>query len=392
MSLDSISQTIDRAMKSAGLDTRSPALQGVAATIHNALAAAGIAQRSPRPDADDQAAPIRRDAGEWTDAVARKPHEIDAEPANEPSLGTFVTRNFSNAAGARNYKLYVPPCYSGEPMPLLLMLHGCKQNPDDFAAGTRMNELAQQHGLLVAYPEQPRPANGSNCWNWFQAAHQGRGGEPSILAGIVGDVAAQYRIDSRRVFVAGLSAGAAMAVILGESYPEVFAAIGVHSGLPLGAAHDVASAFKAMHGGTPARAAAARSSAGVATIVFHGDHDKTVVVANAGAIVGHAIDSDAGATLQRETTALAGCTRTVFRNASGRSQVEQWLVHGGGHAWSGGSPKGSFTQPGGADASAEMVRFFLDRTGPSSSPVAQCAPTLHEPRDGPRTSSNASRP
>jgi poly(hydroxyalkanoate) depolymerase family esterase len=359
MSLDSISETIDRAMKSAGLDTRSAALQSVAATIQNALAAAGIAQRSRDPDSTNPA-PTQRVAGEWTDAVLLRPYDIDAEPANEPSLGTFVTRSFSNAAGSRNYKLYVPTCYSGEPMPLLLMLHGCKQNPDDFAAGTRMNELAQQHGFLVAYPEQPRPANGSNCWNWFQAAHQGRGGgEPSILSGIVGDVAAQVRIDARRVFVAGLSAGAAMAVILGQTYPDVFAAIGVHSGLPHGAAHDVASAFAAMHGRAPARAAAARP--GVATIVFHGDHDKTVVVANAGAIVGDAVGADAGLALERESTALAGCTRTVYRDAAGRAQVEQWLVHGAGHAWSGGSPKGSFTRPSGPDASAEMVRFFLAR-------------------------------
>lgn len=363
VTIDSIADTIDRALKSAGLEPRSPALQGVTETIRKALAAAGIAQRFAQAAPSDPPEPAakQRAVSDWTDALPLRPQRLDPAPANDPCVGEFVTCVFSNAAGSRNYKLYVPPTYAGEPMPLVMMLHGCKQTPDDFAAGTRMNELAQRHGFLVAYPEQTRPANGSNCWNWFQAPHQGRGGgEPAILAGIVGDVAAQYRIDLRRVFVAGLSAGAAMAVILGAAYPDVFAAVGAHSGLPLGAAHDVASAFAAMHGVAPARAAAAAQTA-VATIVFHGDRDKTVVVANAGAIVGQALGADADPALSRETTTRSGCTRTVYRDAAGRAQVEQWLVHGGGHAWSGGSTKGSFTQPGGPDASAEMVRFFFER-------------------------------
>lgn len=360
VSIDSISETIDRALKSAGLNTRSAALQGVATTIRRALAAAGIAQRLPQAGTAP-AAPKEHVAADWTDAVPLRPPVVDPIAANEPALGPFLSRSFSNAAGARGYKLYVPTSYAGQPMPLLLMLHGCKQNPDDFAAGTRMNELAQQHGFLVAYPEQPRPANGSNCWNWFQAPHQGRGGgEPSILAGIVGDVAAQYRIDSGRVFVAGLSAGAAMAVILGATYADVFAAVGVHSGLPHGAAHDVASAFAAMHGGAKASAAAAPGPR-AATIVFHGDQDKTVTAANATAIVGQALGAHAGPPLERESTATGVCTRVVYRDAAGRAQVEHWLVHGGGHAWSGGSTQGSFTNPTGPDASAEMVRFFFDR-------------------------------
>jgi poly(hydroxyalkanoate) depolymerase family esterase len=364
VSIDSITDTIDRALKSAGLEPRSQALRGVTETIRRALAAAGIAQRSPQAAASEPAA-TQRVVSDWTDALPLRPQRVDPAPANDPCAGEFVARVFSNAAGSRNYKLYIPPATAGaaagEPMPLVMMLHGCKQNPDDFAAGTRMNELAQRHGFLVAYPEQTRPANGSNCWNWFAAPHQGRGsGEPAILAGIVGDVAAQHRIDPRRVFVAGLSAGAAMAVILGAAYPDVFAAVGVHSGLPLGAAHDVASAFAAMHGAAPAGTAAAAPTA-VATIVFHGDRDRTVVVANAGAIVGQALGAHADAVLSREMTTHDGCTCTVYRDAAGRAQVEQWLVHGGAHAWSGGSTKGSFTQPDGPDASAEMVRFFLER-------------------------------
>jgi poly(hydroxyalkanoate) depolymerase family esterase len=359
VTIDSITDTIERALKSAGLEPRSAAFKGVTDTIQKALSAAGIAQRSPAAQSAEPAQPAARQrvVADWTDAVPLRPQRVDPAPANDPASGDFTTRSFSNAAGSRNYKLYVPPGYAGEPMPLVVMLHGCKQNPDDFAAGTQMNALAQQHGFLVAYPEQTRPANGSNCWNWFQAAHQGRGGgEPSILAGIVGDVAAQYRVDTRRVFVAGLSAGAAMAVILGAAYPDVFAAVGAHSGLPLGAAHDVPSAFVAMHGGAPAKAAAAAAQ-GVPTIVFHGDKDRTVAAANGQAIVMQAF----GAPLARETAASSDSTRTVYRDAQGRVQVEDWLVHGGGHAWSGGSTKGSFTNPRGPDASAEMVRFFLQR-------------------------------
>ena len=365
MTIDSITDTIERALKSAGLEPRSAAFKGVTDTIQKALRAAGIAQRSPAAQSGDPAEPVARPrvVADWTDAVPLRPQREDPAPANDPAGGDFITRSFSNAAGSRNYKLYVPSANANEPMPLVVMLHGCKQNPDDFAAGTRMNELAQQHGFLVAYPEQTRPANGSNCWNWFQAPHQARGGgEPSILAGVVGDIAGQYRIDTHRVFVAGLSAGAAMAVILGAQYPDVFAAVGAHSGLPLGAAHDVPSAFAAMHGGAPANAAsAAMARPGVPTIVFHGDQDHTVTAANGQAIVGQALSAQTGAQLQRETTASSDSTRTVYRDAEGRVQVEDWLVHGGGHAWSGGSTKGSFTNPRGPDASAEMVRFFLGR-------------------------------
>ncbi len=274
--------------------------------------------------------------------------------------GQFLTRRFSNAAGSRAYKLYVPSSCCGEPIALISMLHGCRQGPDDFAAGTRMNELAEQHGFLVVYPEQTARANGSNCWNWFEARHQVRGdGEPSILAGLTSEVIEQYRIDPRRVFVAGLSAGAAMAVILGVTYPEVFAAVGAHSGLPYGAAHDVASAFAAMHGSKTSLPG--RPAAGIATIVFHGDQDHTVSAANSSAIVGQAITAEQGRALEQATTATSEYTRTEYRDQAGRPHVEHWLVHGVGHAWSGGSTQGSFASAQGPNASAEIVRFFLER-------------------------------
>jgi poly(hydroxyalkanoate) depolymerase family esterase len=368
VTIESITDTIERALKSAGLEPRSPFLRGVSETIRKALARAGISRRAPRAEPAVRPEPVvaKESVDDWTDATLLRPQGLDPEAANDSAVGQFLARSFSNAAGSRAYKLYVPPGYSGEPMPLIVMLHGCKQNPDDFAAGTRMNELAQREGLLLAYPEQARSANGSNCWNWFQVQHQVRGGgEPAILAGIVGDVSAQYQIDTRRVYVAGLSAGAAMAVILGAAYPDVFAAVGAHSGVRQGAAHDVASAFAAMHrGAPPSDAAAAAARPTVATIVFQGDHDRTVVAANATAIVTQALGVQAGAELAPETITSDSCTRTVYRDPAGRARVEEWVVHGAGHAWSGGSSKGSFTNPQGPDASSEMVRFFLENAKP----------------------------
>lgn len=169
---------------------------------------------------------------------------------NEPepvAPGEFTAHTYGRGAAIRAYKLYVPALHSARPRPLLMMLHGCQQNPDDFAAGTRMNELADVHGFLVAYPAQTSRSNSASCWTWFEALEQEREGvEPSQLAGIVGAIAETHDVDMGSVFVAGLSAGAAMAVILGETYPEIFAAVGAHSGLPWGAAHNVLSAFFAM--------------------------------------------------------------------------------------------------------------------------------------------------
>jgi poly(hydroxyalkanoate) depolymerase family esterase len=249
-------------------------------------------------------------------------------------------------------------------MPLIVMLHGCQQNPDDFATGTRMNELAEREGFLVAYPAQSINANGSNCWNWYQARDQAReGGEPEIITGIVGDIAEKYAVDKRRVFAAGLSAGAAMAVILGTTRADLFAAVGVHSGLPYGAAHDVASAFALMHGG------GAKASGGTAVpiIVFHGDQDRTVVDSNAEEIVRQAVatfEAKGRRLIETEEVVPAGAasrayTATVYTARDGRTLVEHWVLKGGTHAWSGGSSRGSFTDEKGPDASAEMVRFFM---------------------------------
>jgi poly(hydroxyalkanoate) depolymerase family esterase len=205
-----------------------------------------------------------------------------------PDQGKFLPRSYSNQAGHRAYKLYVPSGYRGHPLPLIVMLRGCKQSADDFAAGTRMNLRAEEHNCFVAYPEQPASANCSKCWNWFRAEDQIHGrGEPSLIAGITRQVICDYSIDEKRIYAAGLSAGAAAVVILAATYPDLYAAIGVHSGLACGAASDVASAFAAMRRSQPARRRVGEARYGglsrtVPAIVFHGDQDKTVHRAVAG--------------------------------------------------------------------------------------------------------------
>ncbi|QOW20524.1 PHB depolymerase family esterase [Lysobacter ciconiae] len=379
-------------------DRRKPALD-IAATINQALTSAGLL-----PQRDKNAAPAfaggvpavpamsdlaARFTPTDTPSASRIPPAPPARSATKTPgaagqfkapAGITLERSYTNAAGTRTYLLYVPPGLDlATPAPLVLMLHGCTQDPADFATGTGMNALADQFGMLVAYPAQTARANGSNCWNWFRGQDQARGaGEPSILAGIVADIAADHRVDQARVYVAGLSAGAAMAVILGRTYPDVFAAVGAHSGLPFAAATDMSGAFAAMQGraatpgaGAKSNAAAARRSARavpIPTIVFHGDADRTVNASNGQAIVDDILGSHepsdrlASASVQAEAGGRA-YTRQIHADDSGLPIVELWDLHGAGHAWSGGNPAGSFTDASGPDASAEMLRFFLRHTG-----------------------------
>jgi poly(hydroxyalkanoate) depolymerase family esterase len=281
-------------------------------------------------------------------------------PSPLPEGAQFETRSFSNEAGSRTYKIYVPSSYKGQPLPVVVMLHGCTQDPDDFAAGTRMNEVAEERGFLVVYPGQPRSANAQKCWNWFNATDQQRdGGEPSLIAGITRQVIEAFSADSQRVYVAGLSAGGAEAAILAARHSDLFAAVGVHSGLACGAARDLPSALAAMQGGGVVlpREGGRR----VPTIVFHGDADRTVNRVNADHVIAQAgVKAPLTEVVTNgETPAGMSYTRTVYVEASGEDMAEYWALHGAGHAWSGGSASGTYTDPRGPDASREMIRFFF---------------------------------
>jgi poly(hydroxyalkanoate) depolymerase family esterase len=324
-------------------------------------------------------------ARKWKGPSARQPiQDVDVDVAGK---GKFLSASCTNHAGTRAYKLYVPSGYSdagGEALPLVVMLHGCKQNPDDFAAGTGMNAIAEQNNCFVIYPAQMKAANGSNCWNWFKTSDQQRDqGEPSIIADITREVIRTYRIDVRRIYVAGLSAGGAMAAILGATYPELYAAVGIHSGLPHGAAHDLPSAFAAMQNGRAAAGPLGSLNAGEKTpasraqpipaIVFHGDRDTTVHPCNGDQALAQCIADRAGDRTEQQARSEVkvekgsvpqgrAYTRTIRHDSNGKAIAEHWLVHGAGHAWSGGTRNGSYTDPKGPNAAQEMLRFFYTHT------------------------------
>jgi poly(hydroxyalkanoate) depolymerase family esterase len=299
-------------------------------------------------------------------------------PAAElvPPGGRFIAGSYSNKAGTRAFKLYLPSGYDGQALPLIVMLHGCTQSPDDFAAGTRMNLIAEEQTCLVVYPEQSSAANPSKCWNWFNADDQQRGqGEPALIAGITRQIMSDYAVDPRHVYVAGLSAGAAAAAVMAATYPDLYAAVAVHSGLACGAASDLPSAFIAMRQGSASVSAlSARgpefvSREMVPTIVFHGDRDSTVHPGNGDRVIAHSMVTTALLTERSEHGQAPGglsYTRSTHTDATGRTLLEQWVVHGLGHAWSGGSPAGSYTDPRGPDAAREMMRFFLAHVHPGT--------------------------
>ena len=295
----------------------------------------------------------------------------DVQALLAPESGRFITEAFANFAGMRNYRLYIPGAYNGQPLPLVVMLHGCKQGPDDFAVGTRMNFVAEEYGCFVAYPGQSKSANGLGCWNWFNPRHQHRGrGEPSLIAGITRAVIDQYNIDKSRVYVAGLSAGGAATAVLAATYPDLYAAAGIHSGLARGAARNVPSAFTAMRSGRGTASEIPLLTTGpdgarrfVPAIIFHGDEDDTVHPGNADHVLKQLLPG--GGRPLRHTAkrgrAASGhrYSQDRYLDQRGEAVLESWTIHGSGHAWSGGHTAGSFTDPKGPDASREMLRFFL---------------------------------
>ncbi|RZI84108.1 MAG: PHB depolymerase family esterase [Rubrivivax sp.] len=382
--------------------TQAGDLQGAMAAIQAALGQPGRPAPNPpkaSPFGDVIDVQAREVFEQFTSAWLTPDKDTTATPKPEPQpesptatprqatphADAFISGRHIGHHGARGYKLYVPPAFqAGQALPLVVMLHGCTQNPDDFALGTGMNEAARAQGFFVLYPEQDQHANAQRCWNWFKHNHQQRGkGEPALLAGMTREVMAQYGIDPKRVYVAGLSAGGAMAAILGDAYPELFAAVGVHSGLATGSATDVSSAFAAMKGGAdgmpmdtglsnlpglqkgPARRAKrpARPASGVPTIVFHGDRDTTVHPVNGEQVLAACVVPEPQARRERSRSRNGrDYTRHWHRDTNGRVMAEHWVVHGAGHAWSGGHPQGTYTDAKGPDATQEMLRFFFEQS------------------------------
>lgn len=359
-------QFIGQMMESARrVQARDP--QAATDIIQQALAQAGLL-------APQQETGANRQAPEFVDLNAppawSKPTpraRTRPTPKADPGLpGRFIAGSHAGEAGSRRYKLYIPAHMPAGRRPLIVMLHGCTQNPDDFAVGTGMNALAEEFGCLVLYPEQDGRANRSHCWNWFEPGHQARDtGEPGILAGMTRQVMQEYDIEPSQVFVAGMSAGGAMAAVLGAEYPELFAAIGVHSGLPAGSARDMISGLQAMK--KPGRARSLREA--VPVIVFHGDADHLVSPANGEAVLKQFVGAHAGlratplhASEAESTQGGRRSTRHTWRDEEGRTMAEHWIVHGAGHAWAGGNAAGSHTDALGPCASREMLRFFLQES------------------------------
>jgi len=249
-------------------------------------------------------------------------------------------------------------------LPMIVMLHGGTQTADDFAAGTRMNELAERDRFVVVYPEQSIAVNPRRYWHWFQAADQHRGkGEPSLIADLTNHIVKEYAVERGRVYVAGFSAGAAMAAVMAACYPDLYAAVGMHSGLAYGAANDVTSALGVMKQGAPA--SILPDAGRLPLIVFHSDDDPIVDYANAECLVEVKLQGAGGQRSQYPRLVTDDhvadgrrYTRTVFIDMKRNPYIELWTIHGGGHAWSGGSSRGSYTDPLGPNASAELLRFF----------------------------------
>jgi poly(hydroxyalkanoate) depolymerase family esterase len=351
-------QSLQKKMQAAPRTSQGSDVESV---IADALASAGLSH-THTPD-NNSGFPTRKWNSQFKNDAPPRGH---AEPIGvHAGLGRFVWYTYEHDHDLLKYKLFLPSCYatSSEPLPLIVMLHGCTQDPDDFAVGTRMNELAEQHAFVVAYPQQPVDANPSKCWNWFRPQDQFRdNGEPKLIAGMTRTISSTYRIDAKKVFVAGMSAGGAMALIMGRTYPDVYAAVAVHSGLPYQCANNVVSALTVMKKSSAGQRIRHSSRANTPVIVFHGDRDGTVEQGNGAGIISQAIANWSGALStdhhSLETKGGRAYTRDIYRDAHGNDALEAWTIHGGGHLWSGGDAHGSHTDALGPNASEQFVRFF----------------------------------
>jgi len=279
---------------------------------------------------------------------------LAAAPAD--TSGSWEWHTHTGDAGTRRYRLFVPAGVdASRPAPLVVMLHGCTQDPDDFARGTRFNQAAAVERVIVAYPEQTGALHPQKCWTWYDPAHQARGGEPSLVAGIAREVMAARPVDAKRVYVAGVSAGAAMAINTAAAYPELFAAAGAHSGIAYRAATAVPQALAVMRNGSPAPGSLTVPRA-VPLIVFHGAADPVVAPENGRQLAAQWARARGLSEFRRSLVQAGGlrATRDVYG-----SSLELWMVDGLGHAWSGGFAEGTYTDPRGPDATHAMLRFFL---------------------------------
>lgn len=310
---------------------------------------------------------------------------------DSPAMGSFERYTYTNDAGTRTYKVYVPAAYSGEAaVPLIVDLHGCGSNADEEARWSRFNELAETFGLLVAYPEQSSSANGSRCWNWFLTEHQSRdAGEPTLIAGITREVMSRWSVDPRRVYVAGISAGGAMSDIMAATYPDLYAAAMIYAGCEykggttcLGAV----AALPAEESGRLAYEAMGPRARVVPIFVIQGDTDAVVPAPNAELVVQQFLASDDWAdngandgSVSRDRSATRSGQKPGGRaydiddytDAAGCLLAQRWLIRGIGHAWSNAEPNGTprdaaLTDPLGPDVSTPTVEFFLAHPMPDS--------------------------
>lgn len=312
--------------------------------------------------------------------------------AAQAQTRNWISGSADNSAGSRNYKLWVPAGYDKrKPAPLVVMLHGCTQNPEDLAAISGMNAIAEKNSFLVVYPEQITEANPLRCWNWFDPKHQSRGaGEPSLLRSIVERLKGSFNVDARRIYVAGISAGAGMAVLMAAAYPDLFAGIGVVAGPEFKAATGMDSALIAMKQGGPdprqqghlafqaiTENLGAEFRARMPVIVFHGTADPYVNVLHADQVIAQwaqtndylddGKDNDSvkelpAMTVQRVVPGGYSYSQSTYSDGLGRLLMEKWIVKDLGHAWSGGPGAGPFSDPKGPNASVEMWRFFNETT------------------------------